>query len=350
MKKIFLAAAALALLGVSCSSSQTTAQKGTEPYQTAMFSSKPGVKIDLNMYTGDDEFIRLIIAEMKKAAEARGIGYDVTDSRNDVNMQISQAKNAAQTQSAGVYNLVYPDSDSAKTVTDAFKAKNVPVIYYNREPAESVIEGYDKAYYVGSISAQSGIMQGQLVVKHWQKNPNWDKNGDNVIQYVILKGRIGNPDAEERTKWVASTMAAFPNLGIKTEELAVEYGNWQREQARDKMAEWIKNGMADKIEVVICNNDAMALGAVEAMKAANVKIPVFGVDAVDEVLKQLNEGYIFGTVKQDLAAQAYEIVNLAANLANDKPVGLNAGSPMYNRHIMVPYIPVDKDNAAKYGG
>ena len=96
----------------------------------------------------------------------------------------------------------------------------MPVVFFNKEPDEAAMASYDKAYYVGTISKESGVMQGNVIVEQWNANKDkWDKNGDGKIQYVMIKGEPGHPDAEARTEWSVKTVN---EAGIETEDLAID--------------------------------------------------------------------------------------------------------------------------------
>ncbi len=142
-----------------------------------------------------------------------------------------------------------------------------------------------------------GLSEGDLIAKHWAANPNWDLNKDGQIQFVLLKGEPGHPDAEARTTYVIKELN---DKGLKTQQLALDTAMWDTAQAKDKMDAWLSGPNANKIEVVIANNDAMAMGAVEALKAHNKSaIPVFGVDALPEALALVKSGAMAGTVLND---------------------------------------------------
>jgi methyl-galactoside transport system substrate-binding protein len=220
------------------------------------------------------------------------------------------------------------------------------VVFFNKEPNAKVLASYDKAYYVGTDSKESGIIQGQLIAKHWKANPSWDLNKDGVIQYALLKGEPGHPDAEARTKYVIDTLTKD---GIKVQQLQMDTAMWDTAMAKDKVDAWMSGPNADKIEVLIANNDAMAMGAVEALKAHNKSsIPVFGVDALPEALSLIKSGALAGTVLNDADNQAKATIDLAKNLALGKPAAEGTNFKIENKVVRVPYVPVDKDNLAQF--
>ncbi|AID81709.1 sugar ABC transporter substrate-binding protein [Escherichia coli Nissle 1917] len=241
-------------------------------------------------------------------------------------------------------NLV--DPAAAGTVIEKARGQNVPVVFFNKEPSRKALDSYDKAYYVGTDSKESGIIQGDLIAKHWAANQGWDLNKDGQIQFVLLKGEPGHPDAEARTTYVIKELN---DKGIKTEQLQLDTAMWDTAQAKDKMDAWLSGPNANKIEVVIANNDAMAMGAVEALKAHNKSsIPVFGVDALPEALALVKSGALAGTVLNDANNQAKATFDLAKNLADGKGAADGTNWKIDNKVVRVPYVGVDKDNLAEF--
>ncbi len=223
------------------------------------------------------------------------------------------------------------------------RGQNVPVVFFNKEPSRKALDSYDKAYYVGTDSKESGIIQGDLIAKHWAANQGWDLNKDGQIQFVLLKGEPGHPDAEARTTYVIKELN---DKGIKTEQLQLDTAMWDTAQAKDKMDARLSGPNANKIEVVIANNDAMAMGAVEALKAHNKSsIPVFGVDALPEALALVKSGALAGTVLNDANNRAKATFDLAKNPADGKGAADGTNWKIDNKVVRVPYVGVDKDNS-----
>lgn len=163
---------------------------------------------------------------------------------------------------------------------------------------------------------------------------------------MLLKGEPGHPDAEARTTYVVKTLN---EKGIKTQQLQLDTAMWDTAQAKDKMDAWLSGPNANKIEVVIANNDAMAMGAVEALKAHNkTSIPVFGVDALPEALALVKSGAMAGTVLNDADNQAKATFELAKNLAAGKPATEGTQYKIENKVVRIPYVGVDKDNLSQF--
>ncbi|MDF2592165.1 MAG: galactose transporter substrate-binding protein [Clostridia bacterium] len=189
-------------------------------------------------------------------------------------------------------------------------------------------------------------MQGQIIVDTWKANPAWDKNADGKIQYVLLKGEPGHPDAEARTKFAVETVV---NAGIQVEELELQTGMWDSVKGKELVDAWLaKHG--DKIEYVICNNDAMALGAVQSLKAAGYFagdkfMPVVGVDAIPDALEQIKAGLMVGSVLNDAKNQGQATVDLALNVAAGKdPLAGTSWKFDNNKAVRVPYVGITKAN------
>ncbi|WP_192457275.1 galactose/glucose ABC transporter substrate-binding protein MglB [Musicola keenii] len=303
-------------------------------------------RIGVTIYKYDDNFMSMVRKDIEKEAKALGgVELLMNDSQNDQSKQNDQVDVLlAKGVKALAINLV--DPAAAAIVVQKAKAADVPVVFFNKEPNAKVLASYDKAYYVGTDSKESGIIQGQLIAKHWKANPSWDLNKDGVIQYALLKGEPGHPDAEARTKYVVDTLTKD---GIKVQQLQMDTAMWDTAMAKDKVDAWMSGPNADKIEVLIANNDAMAMGAVEALKAHNKSsIPVFGVDALPEALSLVKSGALAGTVLNDADNQAKATIDLAKNLALGKPAAEGTNFKIENKVVRVPYVPVDKDNLAQF--
>ncbi len=288
----------------------------------------------------DDNFMasvrRAIEAEADKADNVRLL---MNDSQNDQSKQNDQVDvMLAKGVDALAINLV--DPAAAPVIIQKAKMDDVPIVFYNKEPTPEALVSYEHAYYVGTDSKESGIIQGELIAEHWVKNPDWDLNKDGVIQFVLLKGEPGHPDAEARTSYVISTLN---DKGYKTQELHMDTAMWDTAMAKDKVDAWISGPNADKIEVVIANNDAMAMGAIESLKAADKStVPVFGVDALTEALALIKGGEMQGTVLNDANNQAKAAFELANNLAKGKAAGEGTNWTIDNKVVRVPYVGVDK--------
>ena len=288
-------------------------------------SSKPAtssedLEIGVLIYKYDDTYISTV----RQALEAEADGHAnatllMNDSQNDQSKQNDQIDILIEKNvDALIVNIV--DIGAAKTVIDKAKAADIPVVFFNREPDAEVIKTYDKARFVGTKPEEAGIIQGEMMAEVWNEG-KYDRNNDEVMQYVMLKGDADNPEAIARTEYSVKTLN---EKGVKTEELGLQVANWDNDKANQAMEAWMaKDG--DKIEFVIANNDGMASGAISALQNAGYNkgdadkyIPVFGVDATDEAKNLIEKGEMTGTVKEDGEGMAKAVFALALNAANKK--------------------------------
>lgn len=336
-----LTVASSILLATACSSSSTTSSTASSSKDSGRSLPAVGATI----YKFDDNFMSYVRRSMEDEAKGK-VNLMLNDSQNDQSKQMEQVDTLiAKGAKSLAINLV--DPKSAQTIIDKAKPKNIPVIFFNKEPDASVMKGYDKAYYVGTTSSESGILQGEMIAKAWEANKDkWDKNHDGVLQYVLLKGEPGHPDAEARTKYVIDTLKS---KGIKVQELAMDTAMWDATKATEKMDAWLAK-YSDKIEFVIANNDGMALGAIASLEKAgyftNDKyMPVVGVDAIPEALDMIDKGKMVGTVLNDAKNQGKATIDLAINAANGKDVLAGTNWKLDDsKAVRVPYVIVTKDN------
>lgn len=310
-------------------------------------STMANTKIGVTIYKYDDNFMSVVRKAIEKEANAdKDVTLLMNDSQNDQSKQNDQVDVLiAKGVKALAINLV--DPAAAQVIIDKARGESIPVIFYNKEPSKEALDSYDKAYYVGTDSKESGVIQGELIAKQWKAHPEWDLNKDGVIQYVLLKGEPGHPDAEARTTYSIKTLN--DNFNIKTAQLQLDTAMWDTAQAKDKMDAWLSGPNADKIEVVISNNDAMAMGAIEALKAHNKSnIPVFGVDALPEALALIKQGTMAGSVLNDASNQAKATFQLSKNLAEGKPAAEGTKLVIKDKVVRIPYVGVDKDNLDKF--
>ena len=303
-------------------------------------------RIGVTIYKYDDNFMSVVRKDIEKEAKnSSGVQLLMNDSQNSQSTQNDQIDVlVAKGVKALAINLV--DPAAAAVVISKAKSNDIPIVFFNKEPTAKALASYDKAYYVGTDSKESGVKQGELIEKHWKSTPGWDLNKDGVIQFVLLKGEPGHPDAEARTKYVIDTLNKD---GVKTQQLHLDTAMWDTAQAKDKMDAWLSGPNGNKIEVVIANNDAMAMGAVEALKAHNKSaVPVFGVDALPEALAMVKSGAMAGTVLNDAENQAKATFDMAKNLADGKPATEGTNYKLEGKVVRVAYVPVDKENLSQF--
>ena len=193
---------------------------------------------------------------------------------------------------------------------------------------------YEKAYYVGADAVQSAQLQASLIMEMFGNNPQalnqFDTNNDNVIQAVILKGQQGHQDAEQRTKYVVE---ALIEKGYKVEVLEIAIANFDEQEGYQQMIR-LNEAFGDRIEVVISNNDAMAIGAIRALvevkKIQDVNndgvidtnnepwVGVVGIDGLDRALGFLESNHLYGTIKNDSQEMVEIMLELTEWIVHEK--------------------------------
>ena len=300
----------------------------------------------------DDQFqsgFRIIMEG--QAEELGGIMLDMQDAANDVSTANNKL-DAALTKGTDVVAICAPDRESTETMAQKCDADGVPAVFFNMEPMESTMESYDNIWYVGAEAAQSGEMCAQALINYWNENTEIaDKNGDGVLQLVILQGEIGQQDVQLRTQAYEDTLKA---QGIDYEILAMDTANWDQAQALDKMNAWITAYGIDGIEGVLCNNDSMAMGAVQACINNGYNsgdpekfVPIVGIDANIDALEAMKAGSLLGTVLNDRQNQSIAIINVikavnAGQEITEDVVGVDC--TVDGKYIWVPYVIVDESN------
>lgn len=356
MKKtalVLTAGALLATVAAGCgdkkennqgSAASPAATAGTAA--TAAPAAGKQANIGVAIYKFDDTFMTGVRNAISDAAKDKA-KVDIVDSQNSQPTQNDKV-DLFITKKVSAMAINPVDRAAAGVIINKAKAANIPVVFLNREPLPDDMKKWDKVYYVGAKAEESGTISGQLLVDHWKANPAMDKNKDGVMQYVMLKGEPGHQDAEMRTKF---SVKAIEDAGIKVQKLAEDTAMWDRVKGQEKMAAFLAaNG--DKIEAVLANNDDMALGAIEALKAAGYfkdgkAMPVVGVDATAPALKALSDGTMLGTVLNDAKNQGKATFALANVLAQGQtPNKENTGYDITdNQYVWIKYKKITKENA-----
>ncbi|HEX2946875.1 MAG TPA: galactose ABC transporter substrate-binding protein [Clostridia bacterium] len=303
------------------------------------------VRIGCAIYKFDDTFVTTVRNYISEAAAGKA-EVEIVDSQNSQQIQNDKVDLfIAERVQALAINPV--DRTAAGVMLEKAKKANIPIVFFNKEPLADDMKKWDKVYYVGAKAEESGIMQGELVANYWKTHPETDKNKDGVMQYVMLKGEPAHQDAELRTKYSVQTVQ---DAGIEVEKLAEDNANWDRMKGQEKMTAFLATN-GDKIEVVFSNNDDMALGAIEALKAAGYfrdgrYMPVVGIDAITPALQAVKDGTLLGTVFNDGKNQGRATFNLAFALARGKPVSKETvGYDITDgKYIWVPYKKVTRND------
>lgn len=305
------------------------------------------------IYSASDNFNSYIGKAITNACD--GIfKTNIEDGQNDQSTQNNQV-DTMLAKGASAVAVSVCDVTAAPTLIQKCKdAGNVPIIFFNKEITDyDVINSYENAYQVTSTGGDYGAsIQAQMVIDYWKEHPEMDKNGDGKLQLVYLMGDPGHTASQPRCDYLKSTIE---DAGIEIDLLAEDTGMWVTATAKEKMDAWVSK-YGDEIECCVAGNDAMALGALSAVEAAGFNtdgeesskyIPIYGIDALPEILSKIESGEITGSVLQDAKTQGQTIVKMAENLTSGKDAvdgieGVEVEEE--TKSVRVPYQAITKDN------
>ncbi len=303
-----------------------------EDADAAAAAAGEGGNIGVCIYKFDDAFMTTYRNALQEILEGKGYTVTFMDGKNDQAEQNNQINNfIAQGVDALIINPVM--TSAADQIIATVKDAGVPTVLINREPTAEQMSAYDKLVYVGCDARQSGTMQGEMIVDLGLEKV--DLNGDGKVQYIMIEGDPENVDAKYRTEF---SVKALTDAGWEVEQLDDQVGNWDQVKAQ----ELVSNALGqhgEKIEVVFCN-DAMALGALQAIDTAGRKVGedifLVGVDALSEALENVINGTMTGTVFNDHISQSHSAADAAVNYLT------GAGNEHY---IGCDYVKVTTENA-----
>ncbi|MDD7651889.1 MAG: substrate-binding domain-containing protein, partial [Firmicutes bacterium] len=334
----------LALAACGGGSSDTT----TAPGSDAGNSTGSSLNVGVFYYTYADTYISSVRTALDAQLTAAGISYTNYDCNNTQATQNDYVRTAVTNGcNLLIVNLCTSGSaDAAKAIMDI--AGDIPVIFFNRAvegdgEEGTVLGAYDNICFVGTDAPEAGHLQGQMVGQYVLDNYDAiDLNGDGVISYALFKGDEANVEAIYRTQYGVEdadallTAAGKPALSYFDANNAAKYqvdqaGNWSAQAASDYMNTNLASyneSNGNMIELIICNNDNMAEGAIAALNTAgynlgdgaSTTIPVFGVDATEAAQELIAAGKMTGTVKQDAEGMAAAITATAKAIGEGKTV------------------------------
>ena len=374
LKKLsaLLLAGAMCLSIAACSggTSSTPAPAETGAAETTPAESGAPAASDLNVavfyYNYSDAFISNVRNEMDAQWEAMGVTYNNYDGNTNQGNQMDQINTAiANGANVLVVNAVEASADeTTQSIVDAAKTAGIPVIFFNREVSDDVVNSYEQAAFVGTDPAEAGHMQGELIGNYLVENYDAvDLNGDGVISYVMFKGQENNPEAEYRTQYSVEDAnaileengkpaLAYYDTAATTQYLVDPNGSWSAAAAQDYMTTILSaysEANGNMVELVIANNDDMGLGAITALETAGYNngtgttIPVFTVDGLQGIVDAISAGKATGAVGQSASGLAESVATLVKNYQADGDLMSNTGDMIVDEtvaKIRVPYTTV----------
>ena len=308
------------------------------------------LRVGVITYSQDDPFINGLTDELKvqlKAMENKQRRIIVsTKSGNDDQQEQNEKVEEMIDAGCDVLCINLVDRTAPSRIVRMARNEDIPVIFFNREPVREDLMQWEKLYYVGCDAEQSGIMQGEIAAEYINSHPEVDKNEDGKIQYVLLEGEAGHQDAISRTEYSVKTLMMND---VILEKLSYQLADWNRGQAENRMNRLISQ-YGKEIELVISNNDEMALGAVEAYRTvgyAREDWPViFGIDGLEDALKAVKAGEMQGSILNDRVDQAKEMAKMAVKLFEGED--FEQENLKEGRYYFSEYQKVDSSNIDEY--
>jgi len=278
--------------------------------------------ISILVYREDDTYLRIVTKAIQEALNGKA-DVTVLHAKSDQLLQNEQLEGVInQKVSAVALNLV--DTMAAGTAVDSLQRAGIPVVFFNREPDLATIKSYPKAGFVGTDVSAAGTMQGDIIKELWDAHPAYDRNGDGKCQYIMIQANLDNPESLARTEY--SVRQARENGLVMQQVGETLLCNWNDVMAHEMMR-LVFPLYEDNLELIIANNDSMALGAIRALNEFGYNlegsdaakfIPVVGVDAVPGAVEAINKGMMSATVVQDGEGMANAIAAMLLNAAAGK--------------------------------
>lgn len=303
------------------------------------------VYVGVTYYDQSDIFLNELLDCFKKEIQ------DLESEEKKISVTIQGAGGSQRTQDDQVKELIdggcnvlcvnLVDRTDPSEIIDLAREKQVPIIFFNREPVAEDMAQWEQLYYVGAKAEESGTMQGEMAAEAIKANPQVDRNKDGKIQYVVLEGEPGHQDTIIRTE---NAVEALKAGGIELEKLSYGLANWNRAQAENRMSQMISQYQT-KIELILANNDEMALGAMDAYEKLNYTestLPLFfGIDGTKVGLEAVRDSRLSGTVYNDKEGQAKAMAKLVEALVTGS--GMEDMDFENQKYLYLPYAKVTEE-------
>jgi methyl-galactoside transport system substrate-binding protein len=340
-KAVLLAMITLIIFTLTCTNNINT-------YASLRLSSNNRniVNTAVIFFRTDDPYTMRVVESLKNIEKdnKNNVKFTFFDPQNNISIQNEMLDSVLRSNYDSV--ILYLANKKENVVADVInrvKSKNIPLILMNipMNVVSKVSNLYNKVAFVTPDSKTPGIAQGKIISDLWNSNKmDIDRNHDNILQYILLEGPPDDPQAIDRTQYAISTIN---DSGIKTQELALIKANWSKDLAKDAIDSlFLKyNG---QVEAIIANNDAMAIGAIEALQRygynsgdKSKNIPVVGIDGLPEAIDLIDKGFMAGTVTQDQNVAAELLYTVGMNLFNNLSPIANTNYKIIDGEIIIPY-------------
>ncbi|HEX9026692.1 MAG TPA: galactose ABC transporter substrate-binding protein [Clostridium sp.] len=286
-------------------------------------NSRTPINVGVIFFTLDNNAMQQIKQELENLQKENKIKVSIFDAKSNVSLQGEILDSLLTSKPDLILSLpVDIKEDAVRYFIEKVKHTNIPLIMFNVQPevVKKVSKEYDKVAFTASDSKKEGEMQGEIIRDSWNNHSIIDKNGDGILQYVLLRGPSGDLIANQRTEGVTSTIN---NSGIKTEQIKLLFTNWTKEVAKNYI-ENIFLTYSTKIDAVITTSDDLAAGSIEALQKYGYNIgdnskfiPVFGINGSPEAKQLIDKGLMSGTVVLDFKKITQEFYDIGMDLINN---------------------------------
>ena len=291
-------------------------------------------QVSLFIYASDDTFIQSIVGYLDDVFVDGNIDVKKYYANRLQSLQNEQITGEIESKENNVLILNTVDRLADSAIIEKAKRYDTPIIFFNREPLDRDLPATGHYYYVGSDFKSEAYLQAEMVSNIFGNpsslNEKYDKNGDGVIQFVMLKGEQGHQDMENRSKY---SVESLESMGYKMKLLTSSYCNWRRDMAKETFSS-IYNEYREEIELIISNNDDMALGAIDYLLENKIfskevssvfeqPIQIVGVDATEVAKEAIRDHLMYGTALNDAKTQAEKILELTTKIINNEEIDEN---------------------------
>lgn len=350
MKKRIVAlllAAIMVLMLVACSSGKTN-QTEAPAANNAQAAAEKKFNIGILIFNYANDYINYVRQGIEKEATALGVTFQSSDAANN---QPTQTEQVDTVLAKGVDGLAVAlvESTAAATIIEKVQPSHTPVVFVNKQPRPEVLNTYDNCWFVGCATKMPGVQQMEMILDDFESGALPDKNGDGILQYVIIKGENGHENSEQRMIGYSEVLKArgyADSYDAYAGYLDLQVGLWSTQNGKDLMDAWVSK-YGDQIEVVISQNDAMAFGAIESIKASGYKIAIYGINALEQALEKIEAGEMTGTVMTDMIKEGKITMDVLFNAlkgVSDITEGIDATYEKENKCFRVDTVPIRLSN------
>lgn len=297
-----------------------------------MAGSASAETIGVSMQSFDNNFQTLLREGLSsRASGVDGVNLQIEDAQTDISRQLNQVNNFIVANVDAII-MTLSDSSAAPGVSEAAANAGIPLVYLNLEP-ENVDKLPEKQAYVGSQEIDAGRLGGEAACTLLK-----EKGKQSDAQVYILMGDLAHQASRDRTSSFKAALMAGDCKGVTIAD--EQSAAWTRTNAMDMTTNWVTAGRP--IDVVFANNDEMAIGAIQALKASGIAMEdviVIGIDATQDGLASMAAGELDATVFQNAKGQSASAVDAAVALVRGEAV---------DKQVWVPFELVTPENMADY--